>query len=101
MTIPAREARRRRLTTLHFTARRRRWSSVGRSRGDCCAAGRPRFSSRRYSMTACCCRLTHPENSGKKKKGAAEATGPYRKRARGAAPVQGFEYRGVDWAEFP
>jgi hypothetical protein len=38
VTMPAIDARRRRPRTLPFTARRRRWSSVRRSRRDPCAA---------------------------------------------------------------
>src|SRR5215472_7652182 len=67
VTIPAMDASRRRPTTWPFTARRRRWSSVRRTRRDSCVARRTRFSSTRYSMTACCCRLTQPEKSRQKK----------------------------------
>src|SRR6516165_4333869 len=41
VTMPAIDARRRRPTTLPFTARRRRWSSLRRSRRDGCAPENP------------------------------------------------------------
>src|SRR5438309_6245613 len=43
-----------------FAVRRRRWSSVNRTRRPFSCSLRTRFSSTRYSMTSCWWRLTHP-----------------------------------------
>ncbi len=67
VTMPATSARRCRPRVFPFTASRRRWSSVRRTRRGPCAARRIRFSSSRYSMTSCCCRLIQPENSRNRK----------------------------------
>ena len=67
VTIPDTSARRRLPRTTPFTARRRRWSSVRRTRRDACAARRIRFSSSGSSMTACYSRLTQSETSSNRK----------------------------------